>query len=107
MSSSRDRTLEAAVQARFVKRLRKTFGEDVIILKNDTGFLQGIMDLTVILPGFIAFIEVKPYVGAPYEPNQEYYLDLVDRLGFFSCTLWPENEEEVFDVIQRASRVGR
>lgn len=103
MSRQSDAKLEAETQAAFVKRLRKSF-ERVLILKNDSGYLQGIMDLTVILPGAIIFIEVKPYVGAPYEPNQEYYLDLVQQFGFFSCTLTPENEEEVFRAIQATQR---
>lgn len=103
MSRPSDAKLEADTQARFVKRLRKAF-ERVIILKNDSGYLQGIMDLTVILPGAIIFIEVKPYEEAPYEPNQEYYLDLVQQFGFFSCTLHPGNEEEVFRAIQQTQR---
>lgn len=98
-----DAKLEADFQAAFIKRLRRGF-DRVIVLKNDSGYLQGIMDLTVILPGVIVFIECKPYEDAPYEPNQEYYLDLVRQFGFFSCTLYPENEEEVFRAIQRAVR---
>lgn len=100
-----DAKLEADFQAAFIKRLRKAF-DRVIILKNDSGYLQGIMDLTVILPGVIVFIEAKPYEDAPYEPNQEYYLDLVQRFGFFSCTLFPENEEEVFRAIHSAVRAA-
>lgn len=103
MSKQSDAKLEAEFQAAFVKRIRKSFNR-ALVLKNDSGYLQGIMDLTIILPGVIVFIEVKPYVGAPYEPNQEYYLDLVQQFGFFSVTLYPENEEEVFRAIQETQR---
>lgn len=99
MTRTADTRLESQTQAAFVDRLRKAF-DRVLILKNDSGYLQGIMDLTVILPGAIFFIEVKPYEGAPYEPNQEYYLNLVREFGFASCTLTPENAEEVFRAIQ-------
>lgn len=103
MSRSSDVRLESQTQARFIKRLRRAF-DRAVILKNDSGYLQGIMDLTVILPGVVIFIEVKPYFGAPYEPNQEYYLALVQHLGFMSFTLCPENEEEVFRAIQETQR---
>lgn len=98
MARPSDAKLEAEFQARFIKRLRRKF-DRVIILKNDSGYLQGIMDLTVILPGGVFFIETKPYEDAPYEPNQEYYLDLVQEMGHYSVTLFPENEEEVFNAI--------
>lgn len=103
MSRPSDAKLEAVFQAAFVKRLRNTF-DRVIILKNDSGYLQGIMDLTVILPGCVIFLETKPYEDAPYEANQEYYLDLVQRFGHFSATVYPENEEVIFRAIQETQR---
>lgn len=105
MSRPSDAKLEAEFQKEFIKRLRKAF-DRVIILKNDSGYLQGIMDLTVILPGAIIFLEVKPYEGAEYEPNQPYYLDLVQQFGFFSATLYPENEEVIFRAIQATQGIG-
>lgn len=106
MSKKLDTKLESEFQASLISRAYETWGRNTaIVLKNDTGYMQGIMDLTFILPrALIVFLEVKPYEGAPYEPNQEYYLDLVQRLGFFSATIYPENEEVVFRAIRDAYR---
>lgn len=106
MSKASDAKLESEFQAKFVKRLRKTYEPGIIILKNDTGYQQGIPDLTIYLAGFVALIEVKPYEGAPYEPNQEYFLALADSMGHFSATLYPENEEVVFNALRTASRAA-
>lgn len=95
---------EAEYQRHLIKKFNATW-DRCLVLKNDSGYLQGIPDLTVFLPpGLAVILEVKVSADAPYEPNQEYYLELLDRLGFFSATIYPENEEEVFHAIQLASR---
>lgn len=74
-----------------------------LILKNDANLRQGIMDLTVVLPNLVAFIEVKRSDEEPFQPNQEYYLNRTREMGHFTAVITPQNEEEVFDALRRAS----
>lgn len=74
-----------------------------LVLKNDPNLIQGIMDLTVVLPNLVAFIEVKRSDSEPFQPNQEYYLARTEEMGHFTAVLHPGNEEEVFRALHAAS----
>lgn len=87
------RGLRERIEARF---------PDCIVLKNDEQLLQGIFDMTILWGPYYAAVEVKKDANAPYQPNQEYYLGEVLKMGGLAFTLYPENEEEVLDEIQRA-----
>lgn len=73
-----------------------------IVLKNDEQLLQGIFDMTILWGPYYAAVEVKKDADAPYRPNQEHYLEKVLEMGGLAFTLYPENEEEVLDEIQRS-----
>ncbi len=94
--------LERDYQAYLIKKLYKIFGRDrTLILKNDTGYLQGIPDLLILHEDCWGILEVKKSFDSPYEPNQEYYLDFLDNLSYAEM-ICPENEEEVLDGLQYA-----
>lgn len=72
------------------------------VFKNDSGYIQGFPDLTIFGPdGFVAIIEVKISSKAPYQPNQEYYLQHYKDRGYFTATIYPENMEEVLNALQQ------
>lgn len=90
-------------QAGLIKRIESRF-PGCLILKNDEQYLQGIPDLTVLYGSRYAVLEVKRSwreAESP-EPNQRYYIDLVYGMGSFAAFIYPENEEEVLDEVQRA-----
>jgi hypothetical protein len=89
---------ESQYQNHVIKRLRRMF-PDCIILKNDSDYLQGIPDLLVLIGNTWAALEVKAYVNAPEQPNQEYYVCEMDNMSF-AAFIYPENEEEVLDALQ-------
>lgn len=97
--------LESQFQAQLIKRLRALF-PGCIVLKNDTSYLQGFPDLTLLWENYWAVLEVKPRLGAPYEPNQEWYIKTLDNMSF-SAMICPENEEEVLNDLQEAFRARR
>lgn len=79
------------------------------VLKNDSSYLQGIPDLTILYGERWAILEVKraqPRSSRDYEPNQEWYLELFNQMSF-SATIFPENEEEVLRDLQYALRPRR
>lgn len=74
-----------------------------IVLKNDPNYRQGFPDLVVFYKSKYAILEAKKDEKAPYQPNQEYYLEYLGEYTF-TATIFPENEEEVLDGLQRALR---
>lgn len=74
-----------------------------IVLKNDPNYKQGIPDLTVFYNSKWATLEVKKSAKASAQPNQEYYVELMREMSF-SSFIFPENEEEVLDDLERTLR---
>lgn len=72
-----------------------------MILKNDEQLMQGIPDMTILYGPYWAVLEVKRDENAPFEPNQEHYLEYLNNMGFASV-IFPAIEEEVLDAVQRA-----
>lgn len=91
---------EAEFQAKLIKKLKKMF-PDCIVLKNDSSYIQGIPDLTILNKDKWAMIEVKESKDAPYRPNQPYYLEKSKKMSF-SATIYPENMKESLDELQQA-----
>lgn len=83
------------------KRIESRF-PGCLVLKNDEQLVQGIFDMTVLHGPYYAVLEVKRSEDAPMRPNQDYYLERVLRMGGIAFIIYPENEEEVLDEIQRA-----
>lgn len=99
---------ENAYQAYLKGLIEETFPGSVV-LKNDSGFIQGIPDLLVLCDDRWAMLEVKVSERAPQQPNQEYYIEMFHGMGYASF-IYPENEEAVLHDLQllfRSSRKAR
>jgi hypothetical protein len=72
-------------------------------MKNDEQYRQGTPDLTIFYGSRWAVLEVKRDERARRnpEPNQEYYIDLLDSMSF-AAFIYPSVEEEVLDALQRS-----
>ena len=94
--------LEKDFQSKLIKRLKSEF-RDCIVMKLDSSYIQGIPDLLVLDGDKWAVLECKKSSKARKRPNQQYYVDLMDKMSFarFIC---PENEEEVLYELQQAFR---
>lgn len=97
--------LERAFQARLIKELKEIF-EGCIVLKNDSSYIQGIPDLLVLYKDRWAMLECKKSSSAKKRPNQEYYVDLMDKMSF-SRFICPENKEEVLHELQQTFESSR
>jgi hypothetical protein len=98
--------LESSYQAKLIRDLRWRF-PGAVILKNDTSYLQGIPDLTVLHGNNWAVLEVKAHKDAPHQPNQDYYVQKLNEMSF-SDFIYPENEEVVLRELEQAfSRANR
>lgn len=91
---------ESTYQGQLIRRLDDEF-PGCVVLKNDSGYIQGIPDLLVLHNDRWAMLEVKISATAPTQPNQPYYVDRLDSMSF-AAFVYPENEQEVFDALQLA-----
>lgn len=89
--------LEREYQSQLIKELRHRF-RGCIILKNDTDYMQGMPDLTILFKDKWATLEVKASASSPSQPNQEYYVDELNNMSF-SAFIYPENEDEVLKAL--------
>ena len=85
---------ESKFQAKLIKDIKERL-PDCIVLKNDPTYLQGIPDLTVFNNDKWATLEVKKSANAAHQPNQDYYVEMMDRMSF-SRFVYPENRDTVF-----------
>lgn len=97
--------LESAYQSRLIKKLARLF-PGAIILKNDSGYIQGVPDLTILWGTRWACLEVKASADAPERPNQGWYIFTLDEMSF-AAFIYPENESEVLHDLQQAFGVAR
>ena len=85
--------LENKFQASLIRELKNEFPE-CIVMKNDSSYIQGIPDLLVLHKNKWASLEVKRSSNASHQPNQDYYVDKMNNMGF-SRFVYPENKDNV------------
>lgn len=88
--------LESKFQKNFIDKAKSRY-PGCIALKNDSSYIQGFPDWTILYKDKWAVLEMKRERGAHKQPNQEYYVDKLNEMGGFSRFVFPENEEEVFE----------
>lgn len=97
--------LERKYQAELIKKLRIRF-PGCVILKNDSSYMQGMLDLILLWEDRWAMLEVKADADSPEQPNQRYYVEQLSQMSYASF-IYPEIEEEVLDEIQRQFQTRR
>jgi hypothetical protein len=99
-SSGPRKPSEAQYQQSLVRRLRGLF-PGCIIIKGDPNWVQGIPDLILLIGNTWAAFECKIHAAAEERPNQGYYIENMNEMSF-AAFIYPENEDEVLDALQRA-----
>ena len=97
--------LESVFQSKLIKELEDKF-KGCVILKNDANYIQGFPDLLILYKNKWAALECKKDADAPYQPNQQYYLDVLDTMSYASV-IYPEIKEEVLDELQQTLQSRR
>ena len=96
---------EKEFQAKLIKELEEEY-EGGMIFKMDPEQRQGVPDLLILYKKKWATLECKRSGKASRRPNQEYYVDKMNKMSF-SRFVSPENKEEVLDDLQQALRPRR
>ena len=99
---------ESTFQAKLIKELKARL-PGCKVLKNDSGYIQGFPDLTVLHTNGWALLETKASPSAPKRPNQEHYISEAQKNGGvgYAAFIYPENKEEVLDELQRSLEFRR
>ena len=92
----------AKLESKFQKELMDEIREEYpgcVIIKNDSGYIQGFPDWTILYKDKWAVLEAKRDAKAKKQPNQDYYVDQLDQMSF-SRFVYPENKEEVMNQLK-------
>jgi hypothetical protein len=91
--------LESKFKKELMDKIRQTY-PGCIIMKNDSSYIQGIPDWTILYKDKWAVLEAKKSEGARKQPNQEYYVGKLDDMSF-SRFVYPENADEVLNELHK------
>ena len=89
---------ENKFQSNLKKELKNKF-PGCIITKLDSGDIQGIPDLLILYKDKWATLENKRNAKASKQPNQEYYVNKMNKMSF-SRFIYPENKETVLNELE-------
>lgn len=90
---------ESKIQKDFIDEIKTRF-PGAIVLKNDPSYIQGIPDLLVLHNNHWAGLEVKEDANAIHQPNQDYYVEQMNRMSF-GRFIYPENKNSVLDEMEK------
>ena len=93
---------ESSFQHDLIKRIHERL-PGCLVLKNDPTYLQGIPDLLVLYKTRWAALECKRGKNEHRQPNQEYYVSMLNDMSY-SSFVYPENREEVLNAMECALR---
>lgn len=88
--------LESKFQKELIDEVKERY-PGCVALKNDSSYIQGFPDWTILYENKWAVLEVKKERGAHKQPNQEYYVNKLNEMGGFSRFVFPENKDEVLE----------
>ena len=91
---------ESDFQKELIKEIKQRL-PGAVVLKNDAKYIQGIPDLTVLHGSKWALLECKKDVSATHQPNQDYYVEKLNKMSF-SSFIYPDNKEEVLDAMEQS-----
>ena len=101
--------LESAYKPQLIQRIGLRFEKygAVWCQHNDPNMAgqQGIPDLTVYVGNKWFLLEIKRSEKSKKRPNQDWWIDEWSKVTFCSV-IFPENEEEVLDAMERSLEAG-
>lgn len=99
------KVLERSFQTDLIAELKDIF-PGCIIMKNDSSYIQGIPDWSILYNDKWASLEAKRSEDAKHQPNQDYYVDKMNEMSF-SRFIYPENKNQVIDELKQFFGEGR
>lgn len=97
--------LESDFKSKLIEEIERLY-PGAVILKNDANSRQGVLDQLILYGPRWAMFEAKRSKTASHRPNQDYYVQLFNKMSFAKF-VYPENKEEFLDELHQALRVTR
>ena len=94
---ARSSRLESGFQDKLIKEIKELF-PGCMTFKMDQ--IQGIPDLLILYRDKWASLECKQFAKAKKQPNQEYYVDLMNNMSF-SRFICPENKDSILEELKK------
>lgn len=91
--------LESKFQKDLMDEIKKEF-PGCLVMKNDSAYIQGIPDWTILYKDKWAVLEAKREANANKQPNQDYYVEKLNDMSY-SRFVYPENKDEVINELRR------
>lgn len=92
--------LENRFKTKLVSEIEEMF-PGCMVLHLDPNEIQGIPDLLILYKNKWAALEGKKNAKASHRPNQDYYVNKMNKMSF-AAFIYPENKEEVLYDLQRS-----
>lgn len=89
---------ESDFQSKLIEELNTKY-PDAIITKVEPVSIQGIPDLLILHKDKWAMLECKKNAKATHRPNQDRYIDILNKMSFASF-IYPENKEDVLNELE-------
>ncbi len=89
--------MESGFQDRLIDILEQRF-PGCLVYKIER---QGHPDLIILYGKHWAALECKRSCSAVHQPNQDYWVDIMNEMSF-AAFIYPENEKEVLDELERS-----
>lgn len=97
--------LENKFKTQLIKNIKDRF-KGCMVVHLDPTEIQGIPDLLVLHHNKWAALEGKKNARASKRPNQQYYVDKMNGMGFAGF-IYPENANQVLDDMERYFERGK
>lgn len=97
--------IESKFKTKLVGELEDMF-PGCIVVHLDPNEIQGIPDILILYKNKWAALEGKKSQFASHQPNQDYYVDRMNRMSYANF-IYPENKEEVLYELQQTFRTAR
>ena len=97
---ARSSKLESGFQHSLIKQIKKILPGSMVFKMDQ---IQGLPDLLVLYKDKWFSLECKRAANAKKQPNQEYYVNLMNEMSF-SRFISPENREDILDELCKTFR---
>lgn len=91
--------LESKFQKELIDEIKERY-PGCVVLKNDSGYIQGIPDWTILYEDKWAVLEAKREEKANHQPNQDYYVEKLNDMSY-SSFIYPENKDTVLNQLSK------
>ena len=92
--------LESKFQSDLIKEIKERY-PGAVVLKTDPNYIQGFPDLLMLWQKHWAALECKREEHAHVQPNQEFYVDILNQMSFASF-ITPKRKDEVLHAMERS-----